>query len=186
MASSSALSQHLSQLLQQQDTHQTGSVALSQAMQTLHVCCLKPCVPVQDELLLNSNLASSTALSQHLSQLLQQKDTKHTGSVTLSQAVHTLLTLSHESLGLSNTYLACVLGHTAPSVNGGSAGGFTGGSISYDKWANEAAAMMYSCLDPKASDARSTAVQEFRDRGAAQKKRSANAEAVKVGRWAGI
>ena len=126
---------------------------------------------LQDEILLNENLASSKALSQHLVQLLQQQDSQHTGSISLSSLVQTLQTLSQDCLGLNNICIACIIGCTASDATD---------SVPYKQWAAPAAAMMYSMLDPKMASTRHAALTEFRGRDKSERNRSGDVKSIKV------
>ncbi len=126
---------------------------------------------LQDEILLNEKLASSKTLSQHLVQLLQQQDSQHTGSISLSGLVQTLQALSQDCLGLTNICLACVIGCTASDATD---------SVLYKQWAAPAAAMMYSMLDPKIASTRHAALTEFRGRDESERNRSVDVQSIKV------
>ena len=131
-----------------------------------HACVL------QDELLLNESLASSKALSQHLAHLLQQPDSQHAGSASLSHLVQTLQALSRDCLGLTDICLACIVGYTAPEA---------ADSVVIQPWNSAAAAMMFSLLDPTTASTRHAALTEFRERDESERSRSANVQSVKVG-----
>ncbi|KAA6417513.1 MAG: hypothetical protein FRX49_12539 [Trebouxia sp. A1-2] len=125
---------------------------------------------LENELLLNENLASSKALSQHLVQMLQQQDSQRMGSISLARLVQTLRTLSQDCLGLTIICLACIIGCTASD---------TTDSVPYKQWAGPAAAMMYSMLDPKIASARHAALTEFRGRDESERNRSVNVQSTK-------
>ncbi|DBA98801.1 TPA: radial spoke protein [Trebouxia sp. C0004] len=125
---------------------------------------------LEDETLLNENLTSSKALSQHLVQLLQQQDSQHTGSVSLACLIQTLQTLSQDCLGLTNICLACIIGCTALDATA---------SVLYKQWAAPAAAMMYSILDPRVASTRHAALTEFRGRDQSERSRSVDFPSTK-------
>lgn len=126
---------------------------------------------LQDELLLNEHLVSSKALSQHLVHLLQQQDSQDTGSIPLPQLVHTLHTLSQDSLGLGFTGLACIIGHAAADA---------AETVAYERWVPAAAEMMYSMLEPGTASIRHAAMKEFKAHDESERSRSASIESVKV------